>query len=746
MQYIRTITEEGEVQFDFPESETASSVKFTDIDTLLNSVMFPTTFTFRFTGEPQSTSAQVVSSKQDAEIFLRNVIAHCSREYFRREFETSTSGVELPEIVAPVRESRGDMRIKTGDLRVGASMQQEFQQEQDFQQQQQQQTTPHDGARDARLDDFSLAEETVGAMTDGDEDGLISRATVVTDARSKLKVKDSVVDGELYRIWDELVGIPNTSTKYTYNIMGFATVEAMQQVLEYPHVFTAGMHPSNLPMGFFLKRKQVAADKEKFVLCYVKGARFDDIPLTSLTVKLKKVERHGSTSELDSFRIADAAYHEEASQLLPRIQIQAQRDVFYRFVEIAYPNCAADLRSCEPLFAGLSKDHYTKIVTLFLQTGPEAVIHVSRLLLQGLPEELQTHFLTYFLDSIDDFAELNEALQKLKQILSKPNERAWWLFLVEEHHKHSNGQMHFVDLINAFEFFIQQITEIGGKRGKPELKLPTGCRVRGVTHMQVALDRMLYLLENSPDPQEQMDCMRGINLSASGATFARRNNHIFLAADFMRLEYTGTAVNRGKLSYAAVYDDFINGALMAIFEPEHLYGTFKTSVFRFLGSQIYRPAISEYISVFGEIEKSDDLTRKQQAMLITLIVSTSTGRRNFHADLMVCASKFREYVFNVSMEQHWTAVLGRLAASLGEFNKSMDGMINADELMAFLRNIHGDEDWDRLYNITMTQGKPFTAIGHRIFQVAMNIEKNLDHFPLTNIQFELLDGSVILSV
>jgi hypothetical protein len=106
----------------------------------------------------------------------------------------------------------------------------------------------------------------------------------------------------------------------------------------------------------------------------------------------------------------------------------------------------------------------------------------------------------------------NDSLVRLhKMALFTTTQKQWWLSLTEQH-ANAGNHVDFATLFDAFEYFCLQLN-------KKNLVLPKNC-LQGVKNMPVSLQRLLTILNKSPNPQWQLDNLEGVSLSMHGAAHA----------------------------------------------------------------------------------------------------------------------------------------------------------------------------------------------------------------------------------
>lgn len=265
----------------------------------------------------------------------------------------------------------------------------------------------------------------------------------------------------------------------------------------------------------------------------------------------KSSERHSERGQelvsYDHSIIADYEYFVKTHQIDydnlftkgVNVKIQDKIASFKRLVDfISYDLIKVDLRAFANMIEDLnfSSDNFNAFSQILVESGPRASLNfLAKLSAIKEANNLAYHdFKTYFLDKqsnyMDFFDSDKQSLTCLDNYLNDlrnplKNKINWWETLSAQHIKSTPSSVNFKFLYDGFYYFCTELDNINGEK----VNLPLHFKGQPVTDMRVSLDRLLGILRNSLDPNEQINDLNKINLSVEGDWYAsvyQGYNHI----------------------------------------------------------------------------------------------------------------------------------------------------------------------------------------------------------------------------
>jgi|GEM_PF-2771544 len=504
---------------------------------------------------------QLKNASPDLDLKLKNIFLRNQRLFNIQQLREKNI---LPTLVTPIvvddknsntppinleKISRAKLNLAKGEIGNMGDLQQQRQQQhkqshQQQQRQQQQQQQATQTALDKRHDQLSkrkpcppnrikkdVDESTLGELVN---EANIEQVFGAKNATDKIKLKT---------IWKELVGehADEISSKYLDRAITHVQKNAMEKIIAHYGEFRYGLVFDNLPDGF-----QLQQTKDKLVLCYDENLSPDlNHPNRLFKINLPKPN----------------IYQGNVEQLLLDIEEEQQREEIkdkFKFIELLYkPNASdADIATSKTNFIDLLclehpewKNNIEKLIhqleldsleslkglwQAYLSTDSETVILFLNKLEAFKSEQPKQYKLfketflensEYYSDyvTVDGFKNL-DSLKKLSFA-----QRSWWESLTQQHKK-SAAFANFNDLFNAFAHFSSELIKLTGAKD-----LPSECSFPDVKNMKVALDRLLFIIGRAVDKDEQIDFLKGLDLSAEGAYYASCYENFKLVVQVMRL-------------------------------------------------------------------------------------------------------------------------------------------------------------------------------------------------------------------
>ncbi len=437
-------------------------------------------------------------------------------------------------------------------------------QQQQQQQVQQQMQTVHEN--EALADEDELAEEIFPVFNRPEE--CLNREQFIRELGRLIPKRYPTLSPEA--CWSLLVGGEH-SEGFKYGIKKM-TRRAAIHLLTHLEDFQFGLNPDNLPQGYFL-----AQDQDSIVLSY-DAINYPPNPnvsaLTpSVTVPKAANNWQGNALQFLSKEEADKLYNtvfKTGIRLFKKtISCETAINNFFNLRNVTVPlipNLEQRLTILEAFSSGfvdskglelskkiknlfgktLSAENIAAMVEILYEKGPDALNSFIAQLQQLKEVKGEAFFKSFKLCFIDPSVNLNElltvesiaALEKLLTLSAAQS--TWWLALTEQHSSNlafspdngpGNRFANLASLTAAFSHFCDELDEI-----KPGLVLTSYCPLTGVKDMYVGLDRLLVILANAHNVDEQFfGSLDGLSLNGLGPFYASRYEGFKLVHPQMRL-------------------------------------------------------------------------------------------------------------------------------------------------------------------------------------------------------------------
>ncbi|OEH47424.1 hypothetical protein lpari_01592 [Legionella parisiensis] len=322
----------------------------------------------------------------------------------------------------------------------------------------------------------------------------------------------------------------------------------------------------------------------------------------------------------------------------------------------------------------LSDQHYKGLVQVLTHTGSDGVL----LLLQQLKvlhdKEFFRDFDALFLDKPENYLALMspQGLANLKKLSElSGEEKIWWVTLVSQH-KAAGDYTDFNDLFVAYNYFLEQLE-------RKKLKLPFSCTLENIRNMKHTLDRLLFIINNSSDPEEQLTYLDGLDLEA--AYHASCYNGYKLVARQMNLK---PKVDEGGFDYSTpTMPKEVSAWLGHLDLP---YEEIVARFYRFIGGQEWAFSLNEYENIEQDISSNQKLNKQNKILLLSMIALVTTGQRactkteNPFAQVKRLLNQF--ITITEEFDEHLNSQLSTvLLAFLGSLERChWESMPTADEL------------------------------------------------------------------
>ncbi|NNM58838.1 MAG: hypothetical protein HKM04_03400 [Legionellales bacterium] len=462
------------------------------------------------------------------------------------------------------------------------------------QQQQQQQQQVQSVSTDDGLDDegavenetfipFQNDEELVDASNIGLNNGPLG--TFFADHNINIKPRDC---------WNRIVGHHASFFKYGIDSI---TVSAAKQLLKNIQNVQYGLIIDDLPAGFYIEQGEEIDEKKQLILCYDPinprvnknksplTLRFSEptvakkwngdisqfisdnkkidhlytqyktsIEKASLPDKKQKKIRNKTKNVLENANIPSNEecrlnyFHIKENINKPELT-SFYHDLLNRVIEGGCPDSAKANEIIIKLNNLFKTDPLTNqnILAIMEILHSEGAPSLEKLLieLEAFKQKVEpssfSHFKTHFLDPLENFNDLltKESLSAIQDlgIVSK-EKREWWEALSKQHSQGYAGKelenkpkLNFAELFEGFSYFCEEFNKLSG--GHP---LPIPCPLTGVADMRTGLARLLTILSNARDINEQISALQGLSLDNVGPYYASRYDGYKLVTKEMKLQ------------------------------------------------------------------------------------------------------------------------------------------------------------------------------------------------------------------
>lgn len=612
-----------------------------------------------------------------------NVYLASKRQRFSREFQQKTAElVHSPISFQPpvkIRKTKKNWVEGTQGSSMGLQLQHQIQYPHLHQQQQK-------AAKRKRKEEVVVDAVVVAEKIRSEDLGeLVDRHSLENEKWLDFAKKQfTTKTPELHLIWDRLVGKYVNQVRELDRKITHVQAAAMEQIIrDYPE-FSYGLLFENLPAGFYLQQTHDG----KNVLCFSEEPQYqhpEQITPLTLTPQFSQTKARNIDGSYHQFSFLNEdpenmrRYKRAFHYLLGSKSLPEQRQkAFVFFLSQLTENEAPKLELIQKLLqtVPLTDLNYQGLAHVLIHTGADGVL----LLLQHLKtlhdKELFNDFNEMFLDKPENYLALISPqgfanLKKLSELNSEQN--AWWISLVSQH-KAAGAHTEFNDLFGAYSYFLEQLA-------KKKLRLPLSCALENIRHMKPALSRLLFIINNSSDPEEQLTCCAGLDLDIHGAYYASRYNHYKLVSWQMKLK---PKFHEDHLDYTMPV--MLNELEALLAHDDLLYEEFVMRFYRFIGEQEWAFSLDVYQKIEQEISKNQRMSVPNRVLLLNIAALVTTGRRACTAtedpygsvkNLLHRFIATADY-FDEDLSDQLSTVLPVFAGSLG--SHSWETMPIADEL------------------------------------------------------------------
>jgi hypothetical protein len=473
--------------------------------------------------------------------------------------------------------------------------------------------------------------------------------------------------------WDLFTG--ENSGLFKYGIKKI-TPSAAKILIDHLEDVQYGLHPDNLPHGFFLQQD----DNGEVVLAYTKNPPINPNE-SPLTVRFNKpiLPNNWSGNFLQFMRDDEARslYNTVIKSMkdpLPSYEkciseffflrtnesnitlTDEQRSLIFNHLIKGMDPKNADMiqQKIKALFGKqLSSQNINALSEVLYEQGPAALSTLLDSLTQIKAVNGEKFFASFKVCFIDSSQNLNEltseasitAMQKL--LTMSPAQKTWWLSLTEQHTSNLNlplgiekkaGQRwaNLAELSEGFLYFCAQLEEL-----IPGLNLTEYCPFSGVADMRVGLDRLLTLLSNAHNIKEQFyEGLKGLSLEASGPFYASRFEGYKLVTPAMLLSLSASYKEKpednkkifssDEFCFRTNKENTYNNLYKTADGP-HCFEQQKSLLLRYIATFNHRAPVNQYIEAYSKITSMDFLEPMYKDTfkyrLIIFLATFGTGKR-----------------------------------------------------------------------------------------------------------------------
>ncbi|CAM2984237.1 LigA, interaptin [Legionella steigerwaltii] len=370
-------------------------------------------------------------------------------------------------------------------------------------------------------------------------------------------------------------------------------------------------------------------------------------------------------------------YKTEFDHLLGTKSSSEQRQAaFIFFISKLTENNASKLKLIKNLLQAvpLSDLNYQGLAHALIHTGADGVLLLLQQIKTLHDKEFFKEFETLFLDKPENYLALMSPqglvnLKKLSELTSE--QKTWWVTLVAQH-KATGANTEFNDLFVAYNYFLDELE-------KKKLKLPFSCTLKNIQKLEPTLNCLLFIINNSSDPQEQLTYLDGIDVYA--AYHASRNNNYKLVSRQMNLKLKVDEVAPDFSTPTATRDV---SAWLNRFDCS--YAEIATRFYRFIGTQEWAFSLDVYQNIEHEIRKNNKLNDQNKVLLLNIVALLATGQRACthmeypDTSIKKLLNKFIALAeqFGEDLQNELSTVIPVLAESLAHLD--WESMPTADEL------------------------------------------------------------------
>ena len=313
----------------------------------------------------------------------------------------------------------------------------------------------------------------------------------------KKNLTDKEYDAAVIKIFTTLKTIQNSFS----GSIAYISEAAINKIIANLDYFVDGVASDNLPAGFFLTED----DKGSKVL------KFDSAAASELKKTQKEPGDSYSQPPVLSDGISAYTYEEKQYTTITKKSLAALSNNLD-------PNLPElDDKILEKL--DFSATHL-KALTPVLNSQNGAIKAYALLdtlrKIQIEDPELYKSIKKCFIDTSTNLLEVAnlDNLKSIREIAKfSPAQKEWWCHLTAQHtNKTSAGGANITDLYCTFKAFYTDLNSFWRTVYNSDLELPYPCPLDSIGNMQVALNRVAYIVKHAAHPKDQLQYLKGLNL------------------------------------------------------------------------------------------------------------------------------------------------------------------------------------------------------------------------------------------
>lgn len=588
-------------------------------------------------------------------------LGHFSQER-QPHLTVKKSKSELKEI--DIRACKRNAASALDNIGVEVQLQQQSQQQQQQQQQEQQQVQMQ-AQKDQMLEDLKKRRGEKGDMPIAESKDFINYKDFEAYKDNEKYLKNSYSTQEPYQsieqVWDNIVGdkgiirgmVQAGYTDVLPPIISGISKSVADLLVTYPQLFPQGLNLNDLPPGFVLKQdkdneknllldydstieKVLSQNPEKHSYLHTKflpiqsvgkpdwygdSKQFSAWPENPLTE-----EDFDSLKGLGRKKIFLNGTSEEKQQLLLKLIKNEDFDIG-ESIENNY-------QSLISLFK--EKDDFMSLSNIVYREGAQGIkILLDKLddMRRKFGDESTAYFISSFIGkNPKEVAKLMsnsnlEGIDRLQEL--SQGEYAWWESLNKQEEKY-NKDINFLNQLDAFLEFKQKLKNIN-----PDIEMTAPCPFTDVKNMKVALSRVLGIVNNALDPQEQFYHLDGLSLDQYDAYYASQEvGYYFVSKEMvLNIERVDLSMRQGNVlkkiyEISLEYFEKANG-------PSIQLEKLKAHYFRLLGQQSHIDPYDNYVDLIKrfdsfsedyESSRNDDKPDSIPKVALGLLALSSTHK------------------------------------------------------------------------------------------------------------------------
>jgi hypothetical protein len=430
----------------------------------------------------------------------------------------------------------------------------------------------------------------------------------VSPQETHRKLAEKVVTPDIILIPINLPELPKLMKQLA--VLGIENLNdvAELKIKEHLYAFKDGIIPDNLPKGFYI-------DHNKKALCYTNTPR--KLP-SSLAPVLQKQEQLVLPSiEQIKKTLLQELPENTINQLMEPKYSAAQRNTLLAQLPEHSSEIKALLHLLKPTDTAVNHAEFVIpfLCKQFILGGKAHTVLLVRLLNACLNKNISLEFLKN--SEVQNSLLSTRGIKNLQKLVRLPAEQKdWWNRLVIAHLNYDKGSFDFNTFFEAYtQIFLTRIAE-------KNLTLPNPCPIEHNGHLLITLNRVLDVIEQAENPQEQCLSLSHLNWGSTGVHYAMKQTldleKFKQVASCMKLDNPEDTVTDPELIYRKI-------------EPEDLDLT--PWLFRYMG-QHWKAEIrlSDIHSQLQEIEKLGAWTKVQKNQLTFILTCTFADKTTLNSE------------------------------------------------------------------------------------------------------------------